>query len=106
LSALEVCGFSNEGWNPTTDIRGFVSVLFEIIVGRPPNDEADIPAGVPILISDMIETGFSSEMGRRSSFLNVFETLKSHNFKIVSGVDSAEVVAFVDWIEELEQSRE
>jgi hypothetical protein len=55
LSALEVRGFSSEGWNPKTDIRGFVSVLFEIIAGQPPDDEADIPADVPMFVSDVIE---------------------------------------------------
>jgi hypothetical protein len=54
----------------------------------------------------MIKAGLSNEMGRQFSFLNVFDTLKFHDFKIVLGVDSAEVVAFVDWIEQLEQSRE
>jgi hypothetical protein len=106
LSALDVCGFSREGWTPKMDIRGFVSVLFEIIVGRPPNDETDIPADVPIFVYDLIKAGLSSEMGRRFSFLNVFETLKLHDFKIIAGVDSAEVLSFVDWIEQLEQSRE
>jgi hypothetical protein len=103
---LEVCGFSSEGWTPKRDIRGFVSVLFEIIVGRAPNDEADIPADVPMVVSDMSKAELSSEMGRCFSFLNIFETLKSHDFKIIAGVDSAEVVAFVDWIEQLERSRE
>jgi hypothetical protein len=47
-----------DGWNPETEIRGFISILFEIVVGHPANDEADIPAEVPQFVSEMIKTGF------------------------------------------------
>jgi hypothetical protein len=106
LSRNGLSGFSNEGWNPEADVRGFVSILFEIVVGRPVNDEANIPAEVPMFVSEMIKTELSGEKRRQSSFYDIFKTLKQHNFGIVSGVDSAEVLAFVDWVEVIEQSHE
>jgi hypothetical protein len=54
---------------------------------------------------DVIQTGFSSEWRRLSSFRDIFEILKQHNFEIVPGVDSEEVSTFVEWVELLEQSR-
>jgi hypothetical protein len=106
LSDRAIRGFSDEGWNPETDIRGFVSILFEIVVGRPPSDEAAVPADVPMFVSEMIEEGLSGEWRRPSSFLDIFETLKEYDFRIVAGVDSAEVLSFVGWVALLEQSRE
>jgi hypothetical protein len=44
LSGNGPSDFSREGWNPEMDIPGFVSILFEIVVGRPATDEAEIPA--------------------------------------------------------------
>jgi hypothetical protein len=52
----------------------------------------------------MIEAELSSKSKRLTSFWDVFETLKQHDFMIAAGVDSADVVAFVDWVELLEQS--
>jgi hypothetical protein len=106
LSGNRICGFSNEGWNPETDIRGFVSILFEIAVGRPAKDEAHRPADLPMFVGEMTETGLSSESRRLTSFRKIFETQKQGDFAIVSGVDLADVLTFVDWIEELEQYRE
>jgi hypothetical protein len=83
-----------------------VSILFEIVVGCPANDEAAIPADVPTFVSEMIEVGLSSESRSLSSFRDIFETLKRHDFGIVAGVDSAEVLRFVGWVEFLEESRE
>jgi hypothetical protein len=106
LSEQDVCNFSRAEWHPKRDFEGFVAVLFEIIVGHPPTDESGIPSEVPLFVSDLIEAGLSGESRRLFSFGNILEILKSHDFKIVPGVDSAEVFAFVDWIEEFEQSRE
>jgi serine/threonine protein kinase len=106
LSGREFCGFSVEGWNAATDVRGFVSLLFEIIVGHPANDEMSIPADVPNFVSEMIEAGLSRKSRRLSSFRDVFEILKQHDFGIVAGVDSADVLSFIGWVELLEQSRE
>jgi serine/threonine protein kinase len=104
LSQNGLSGFSSEEWNPETDIRGFMSILFEIVVGRPANDETDIPAEVPKFVSEMIQTGLSGERRSQPSFCEIFETLKQHDFKIVPGVHPADVLAFVDWVELLEQS--
>jgi hypothetical protein len=106
LSGNGLSDFSREGWNPEMDIRGFLSILSEIIVGFPVEDEANIPADVPKFVCEMIKSRLSDEWRRQSSFLDIFETLKQNNFGIVSGVDTAEVCAFVGWVEEFEQCRE
>jgi hypothetical protein len=106
LSGRAICGFSTEGWNPETDIRGFVSILFEIIAGCPPSDKAAILADVPLFVSEMIDAGLSGESIRLPSFRDIFETLKWHDFGIMADVDSADVLTFVGWVELLEQSRE
>jgi serine/threonine protein kinase len=82
LSGNGLSGFSREGCNPEMDIRGFVSILFEIVVGRPAKEEADIPVDVPMFVSEMIKSRLSGEWRRLSSFLDNFETLKQHNFEI------------------------
>jgi hypothetical protein len=53
--------FSNEGWNPATDVPGFASLLFQIIVGRPASDEVSVPADLPMFVSHLIEAGLSGE---------------------------------------------
>jgi hypothetical protein len=106
LSGNELSGFSRKGWNSERDVRGFVSILFEIVTGHPAKNEADIPADVPKFVSEMIRSGFSGEYTRLSSFLDIFETLKRHSFGIVSGIDSLEVLSDVSWVEELDQCRE
>jgi hypothetical protein len=80
LSRNNIYDFSREGWNPETDVRGFGS--------------------------GMIKARLSDERRKQSSFCDIFETLKQHNFRIVSGVDLADVLAFVHWIEVIEQFRE
>jgi hypothetical protein len=37
----DVSGFSKEGWNSETEVRGFASILSEIIAGRPAKGELD-----------------------------------------------------------------
>jgi hypothetical protein len=61
---------------------------------------------LPAVVSEMIKTGLSSERGRQSSFWNIFETLKQPDFTIMSAIDSANVLALVDWVEFLEQFHE
>jgi hypothetical protein len=78
--------------------------FFEIIVGHSVKDEMDMPGDIPRFVSELIKIGFSREWKRLSSFRDIFEILKQHNFEIVSGVDSGEVSTFVDWVELLEQS--
>jgi serine/threonine protein kinase len=95
-------GFSDEGWTPETDVCGFASILFEIVVGRSPHCEASIPAYVPEFVSEIIKSGLWSESERNRSFCDIFEILKRNDFKISDGVDSAEVSAFVSWVESSE----
>jgi hypothetical protein len=66
---------SSGGWSLNSDIRGFVSILIEIIIGH------------PVILSRV-------EQDNR-----IFGILKKIDFGIVSGVDSADVLAFVDWVE-------
>jgi serine/threonine protein kinase len=106
LCGQAISGFSGKEWDPQTDIRGFASLLFEIVVGCPASDETNVPDDVPIFVSEMIRAGILSRARRLSSFVQMFQTLKQHDFKIVAGVDSADVLAFVNWVELLEQSRE
>jgi hypothetical protein len=84
-------------------------LLFEIVSGRPwsrPSDakadmEVIVPPGVPSFVSEMIEGGLRPRTRGRSelSFIDIFEILKENHFRIVSGVDSEEVSAFVSGIE-------
>jgi hypothetical protein len=106
FSGRGIYGFSGERWNPETDARGFASVLSEVVVGGPASDEAAVPADVPMFVSATIKARLSGESRRRSSFGNVFETRKRHDFGSVAGADSAEVVGFVGWVEFLEHFRE
>jgi hypothetical protein len=106
LSEDGLSGFSKEGWNPEMDIRGFVSILSEIVINHPAKDEANIPVDVPKFVCEMIKSRFSGEFQRLSSFLNIFKTLKQHDFEIVSGIDTAEVLSSVNWVEALEQCHE
>jgi hypothetical protein len=87
LSGKGICGFSNEEWIPDRDVRGFVSILFEIVVGRAANDEMDIPTDIPMFVSEIMR--LSGRSSRLPSFVDIFETLKQHDFGIVVGVDSA-----------------
>jgi hypothetical protein len=64
------------------DVRGFVSVLFEIVIGGPAKGEAD----VPMFVCEIIKSGLLRESRRLSSFRDLFETLKQHDFTILSGV--------------------
>jgi serine/threonine protein kinase len=96
-------GFSGEGWTLERDIQAFVLILFEIVAGRPAKDEISVPANIPAFISGIIEFGLSSFSGTSYSFNTILRILKQNNFQIEDGVDSAEVSAFVSWVESAEQ---
>jgi hypothetical protein len=101
-------GFSSAGWFPKIDIEGFVSILIEILVGHPAtqsdvsNSQLILPPDVPMFVLEMISANQSPDVGISESFNNIFDHLKENNFQILSGVDSAEVLNFVRWIEWLE----
>jgi hypothetical protein len=52
--------FSGERWSPDPDVRGFTSILFEIIVGHPPmlsgivNDEEILRTDIPVFVSELM----------------------------------------------------
>jgi hypothetical protein len=102
LTKQDLCGFSREEWSLYPDMREFASLLFEIVFSRCENEEEAIPE----FVSDIIKAGSSPEMERLPSFHDVFATLKQHQFKIMAGVDSTEVLAFIDWVEFWEESGE
>jgi serine/threonine protein kinase len=99
---------SDERWSVDADIRGFASILFEIIVGHPStlsgvlNDETIVPSDIPLFVSKLLVAGQSPESGLRQSFNDIFDILKNNDFGIVSGVDSGDVLAFVEWVESYE----
>jgi hypothetical protein len=101
-------GFSGAMWSPKIDLDGFVSILIEIIVGHPAtqsdfsNGRVIFPPDVAMFVLEIISANQLSDRGKRVSFKNIFDVLKVNDFKIVSGVDSAEVLRFVKWVEELE----
>jgi serine/threonine protein kinase len=96
---------SSARWSPDLDIRGFALILFEIIVGHPimqsgdGNGEIRVPANVPMFVSQLIETRQSPGLGTVRSFNDIFDILKKKNFKILPGVDLADVLTFVRWVE-------
>jgi hypothetical protein len=86
------------------DIQGFASILYEIMFGCPPPTEGSIPTGIPGFVSGIIKSCLSltSKSSRSFSFHNMLDILLENNFKIEKGVDSAEVLAFVSWVESAE----
>jgi hypothetical protein len=99
---------SNEGWSPDQDICGFALILFEIIVAHPMmlsgvgNSQTTFPAGIPMFVSQLIETRQSRGLRMVRSFNDIFDILKENDFEILSGVDSADVLTFVRWVESFE----
>jgi hypothetical protein len=94
-------GFSGERWTPERDIQAFASILFELMFGSPPTGEGSIPTGIPSFVLNEYPTSET-----RYSFDDIFKILKQANVQIGDGVDSAEVSAFVWWVESAEQPKE
>jgi serine/threonine protein kinase len=95
----QLVGFSSREEARQRDIQVFASILFELIFGRPLQDEASIPTLIPVFIQKIIESGLSAISRRSYSFNSVLKHLKKNNFEIENGVDSAEVAEFVRWVE-------
>jgi serine/threonine protein kinase len=95
-------GFSKERWTPERDIEAFVSILFEVVFGRPTQGETSIPTGIPTFVRKIIESGRSLRSRGSYSFNTILKILKQNYFRIEDGVDSAEVSAFVSWVESTE----
>jgi hypothetical protein len=95
-------GVSRKGLKPERDIQAFASILFEIMVGRPAKGEVSIPTRILDFVSRMIKSGLSAISGTNESFNTILELLKENDFEIDKSVDSAEVSAFVNWVESAE----
>jgi serine/threonine protein kinase len=100
----QVRGFSGEGWTPEKDIEAFATILFELLFGCPPQGDASIPTGIPEFVSKVIKSGLFHRSRISYSFNTILELLKHNDFRIEDGVDSAEVSAFVSWVESAEQA--
>jgi hypothetical protein len=98
----KVVGFSRKGWTWEKDIEAFTSILFVVVFGRPPQDEASIPTGIPNFVCKIIKSGLSPISRRNYSFDTILKILKQNDFAIEDGVDSAEVSSFVSWVESAE----
>jgi serine/threonine protein kinase len=94
--------FSGSGWTTQTNVRGFASIRFEIVFGRSSKSETSIPPNIPEFASTIITTGLWFKSKIQHSFCNIFDISKQNNFQIMEGVDSAEVLAFVNLIESAE----
>jgi serine/threonine protein kinase len=105
---VSIGGFLGAGWSPKIDIEGFALILIEMIVGHRAtqsdvsNGQAMLPPGVPFFVLEMISADQWAGLGISQSFNDIFDRLKKNDFEILSGVDSAEVLSFVTWIEWLE----
>jgi serine/threonine protein kinase len=107
-------GFSGQGevWSPRADVSAFAMLLFEIVAGRVPPSPANadgeviLPPDVPGFVSEIIEGGRRPRARRELSFIAIFETLEANDFRIVAGVDSDEVSAFVSRVESAAHSGE
>jgi hypothetical protein len=58
--------------------------------------------GIPDFVSRIIKSGLSTLSERSYSFSTILEILKENNFRIEDDIDSAEVSAFVSWVESAE----
>jgi serine/threonine protein kinase len=98
VSESSMGGFSGSEWTCQTDVHGFALILFKIVVGRSVKSERFVPPEIPEFVSNIIEEGLWSELEIRRSFYDIFKILKANSFRIVKGVDSAEVLAFANWV--------
>jgi serine/threonine protein kinase len=94
--------FSGQRWIREKDIQAFASILFELMFGRPPQRQTFIRTGIPAFVSTIIESGLFPTSGISYSFNTILEILKQNKFQIEDGVNSAEVSAFVSWVESAE----
>jgi hypothetical protein len=94
----EVGGFSGESWRPVADVRAFAELVSRIIIGDSA-EKGGSSLSVPGFVLDMIERGEFLDSNAKLSFVDIFETLKNNDFRILDGVDSTEVSSFVSWIE-------
>jgi hypothetical protein len=97
----EVGGFSGEDWRPAADVRAFAELVSRIVQGDSA-EEIGCSLSHPPFVVNIIERGRSLDSHAKLSFVEIFETLKDNDFRILEGVDSKEVSNFVRWIESSE----
>jgi hypothetical protein len=95
-------GFSGEEWILEKDIQAFASILFDLVIRCSPQGEGSIITDIPAFVSEIIASGRFPICRTSSSFNNILTMLKQRHFKIEDGIDSAEVSAFVSWVESAE----
>jgi serine/threonine protein kinase len=112
LAAPGAGGFYGEGWSPAVDTAAFAAILAAIVdIHRAPQSSAakcktaGAPA-VPAFVSALIEEGLSAAPEKKPSFVRICAVLKQNGFRILAGVDSEAVSAFVAWVESQEGLRE
>jgi hypothetical protein len=79
-----------------------VSILFEIVVGRPTRCAVSTPPNIPAFVSSVIKSGLCYISDTRYSFHDILEIMKNNNCQIEDGVGSADVWGFVKWVESTE----
>jgi hypothetical protein len=94
----DVGGFSGEDWRPAADVRSFADLLSRIVIGDSA-EECGCSRAIPQWVLDIIQRRRSLDPNAKLSFIDLFETLKGNDFRILEGVDSKEVSDFVRWIE-------
>jgi hypothetical protein len=107
-------GFSGEGWSPQADVSAFAMLLFEIVTGSlspllraaKTDEEVILPPDIPAFVSEIIKGGLRPIAVGELSFIGICESLKANDFRIVAGVDSDEVSAFINRVESAAQSGE
>jgi serine/threonine protein kinase len=93
--------FTGEGWSPTVDVSGFVSLLSEIVIGNPASfpicstADSSVRLAIPLFIRQIIHDAQLTKSQRLLSFVDIVDRLKKNDFKIMPNVDSEEVFRFV-----------
>jgi hypothetical protein len=102
--------FSGDNWAPTLDISGFISLLSDIVIGHSvssficSNEDPLLRSTIPDFVWEIINHGRSTKSQNQLSFIDIIDSLKENDFRIMSGVDYEEVSKFVTWAESSGQS--
>jgi hypothetical protein len=63
-----------------------------------------LQAGIPGFVAEIIDEWLGEFSDKKRSFVDIFQTLKQNDPRIMEGVDDKEVHTFVNWIEMRESS--
>jgi serine/threonine protein kinase len=110
-----------ESLTTKADVFAFSLILYEVVVNKReevvatevkdqleqviaisevgPENRWSLP-NVPIFVAKLIVRGLARNPAERPSIEDIFDEFEKHDFKILPGVDSAEVRAFAEWVEE------